>query len=255
MKAYGLINGMKIMEDKIKDGKKTRKISAHAGHRERMRKKFREQGIDCFEEHEVLEILLYFAVAQKNTNELAHSLLNTFGSLAGVLNAPEEELLRVPGVGDSTVMLLKFIPQLFRRYSESASQGVRRICTFEEAGEYFFPKFLGRENETVFLMLMDARGKILFCDVINEGSVNASNVYIRDVVRLAVRYNASSAVLAHNHPSGTCLPSTQDLETTRSVASALESVEVLLMDHIIVGGDNYLSLAESGILPDVFEKD
>ncbi len=166
---------------------------------------------------------------------------HTFGSLADVLNAPEEELLQVPGVGESTVMLLKFIPQLFRRYTESAKQGIRRICTFEEAGEYFFPKFVGRENEMVFLMLLDGRGKILYCDAINEGSVNASNIYIRDLVRLAVRYNASSAVLAHNHPSGTCLPSTQDLETTRAVASALESVEVLLMDHIIVGGENYLS--------------
>lgn len=235
-----------------KKTKKERKLSAHAGHRERMRKKFWEQGIDAFEDHEVLEILLYFAVSQKNTNELAHLLLHTFGSLADVLNAPEEELLRVPGVGESTVMLLKFIPQLFRRYSESAKQGIRRICTFEEAGEYFFPKFVGRENEMVFLMLLDGRGKILYCDAINEGSVNASNIYIRDLVRLAVRYNASSAVLAHNHPSGTCLPSTQDLETTRAVASALESVEVFLMDHIIVGGENYLSLAESGILPDVF---
>ena len=235
-----------------KKTKKERKLSAHAGHRERMRKKFWEQGIDAFEDHEVLEILLYFAVSQKNTNELAHLLLHTFGSLADVLNAPEEELLQVPGVGESTVMLLKFIPQLFRRYSESAKQGIRRICTFEEAGEYFFPKFVGRENEMVFLMLLDGRGKILYCDAINEGSVNASNIYIRDLVRLAVRYNASSAVLAHNHPSRTCLPSTQDLETTRAVASALESVEVLLMDHIIVGGENYLSLAESGILPDVF---
>ncbi len=232
--------------------KRKRKLSAHAGHRERMRKRFREQGIDAFEDHEVLEILLYFAVPQKNTNELAHLLLHTFGSLADVLNAPEEELSRVPGVGESTVMLLKFVPQLFRRYSESAKQGIRRICTFEEAGEYFFPKFLGRENEMVFLMLLDGRGKLLYCDAINEGSVNASNIYIRDVVRLAVRYNASSAVLAHNHPSGTCLPSTQDLETTRCVAAALQSVEVLLMDHIIVGGENYLSLAESGILPDVF---
>lgn len=239
--------GRDIMEEKRK-----RKLSAHAGHRERMRKRFREQGIDAFEDHEVLEILLYFAVPQKNTNELAHLLLHTFGSLADVLNAPEEELSRVPGVGESTVMLLKFIPQLFRRYSESAKQGIRRICTFEEAGEYFFPKFLGRENEMVFLMLLDGRGKLLYCDAINEGSVNASNIYIRDVVRLAVRYNASSAVLAHNHPSGTCLPSTQDLETTRCVAAALQSVEVLLMDHIIVGGENYLSLAESGILPDVF---
>ena len=154
----------------------------------------------------------------------------------------------MPGVGESTVMLLKFIPQLFRRYSESAKQGIRRICTFEEAGEYFFPKFVGRENEMVFLMLLDGRGKILYCDAINEGSVNASNIYIRDLVRLAVRYNASSAVLAHNHPSGNDRPSSHDITLTKKVQEAGRVLDITLLDHIVVCPNRYYSFGDNGML-------
>lgn len=226
--------------------------SAHAGHRSRMREKFMKRGIDEFQPHEILEMLLYFSIPQKNTNELAHRLLDRFGSLSGVFHAPAEELRKIPGIGDSSLMLLKFIPELCRKYREDLNRDVRRICSYEEAGEYLVRKFTGRENEVVVLMLLDSRGKILFCDVVSTGSVTAVNVYVKDVVRAAVRYNAVSAVLAHNHPSGECLPSRQDLDTTRWVWEALNSVEVSLIDHIIISGEDFISLAKSGVLPDIF---
>lgn len=239
-----------MMQKEKKPEEKT--ASAHAGHRSRMREKLMKNGIDGFQDHEVLEILLYFSIPQKNTNELAHRLLEWFGSLSGVLHAPSEELRKIPGVGESTVSLLKFIPELCRRYREDLNRNVRRICSYEEAGEYLVRKFTGRQNEVVVLMLLDSRGRILFCDTISSGSVTAVNVYIKDVVRAAVRYDAVSAVLAHNHPSGECLPSKQDLDITRWVWEALNSVEVTLTDHIIVSGEDFLSLAKSGILPDLF---
>lgn len=235
-----------------KEEEKKHSVSAHVGHRERMRNRFRSQGIDRFEDHEVLEMLLYFAIPQKNTNEMAHILLNRFGSISGVLDAPETELKKVPGIGEAAAMLLKFVPQLFRRYSESSKNATNRILTYREAAEYLQPKFFGRENEVVFLMLMDPKGKLLYCDMVNEGSVNACSVYVRDVVRLALQYNALSAVLAHNHPSGNCLPSAQDIATTRTVANALSGVDVVLMDHVIFSNPDYLSLAQSGFMEDLF---
>ena len=226
--------------------------SVHSGHRERMKELFLKTGLDSFSPHAVLELLLYYAIPQKDTNPIAHELIRRFGSLSGVFDAPMEELLKVNGIGKSAAVFLKMIPQLCRVYEESLDCGKKVICDYDEAGRLFVKKFIGRQNEVVMLMLLDSRERILYCDAINEGSATAANIYIKTIVRLAVRYNAVYAILAHNHPSGECLPSKQDLDTTRWVFEALETVEVRLIDHIIVGGNDYVSLANSKIMPELF---
>lgn len=229
--------------------------SMHGGHRERVKELFLKTGLDSFSPHAVIELLLYYAIPQKDTNPTAHELMRKFGSLSAVFDAPLEELMKVNGIGKSTAILIKMIPQLCRRYEEDLSCGQKTIYDYDEAGKLFAKKFIGRKNEVVMLMLLDSREKILYCDVVNEGSATAANIYIKTVVRLAVRYDAVYAILAHNHPSGECLPSKQDLDTTRWVFDALETVEVRLLDHIIVGGNNYISLANSRILPELFNEE
>lgn len=224
----------------------------HSGHRERMKELFLKTGLDSFSPHAVLELLLYYAIPQKDTNPIAHELIRRFGSISGVFDAPLEELLKVQGIGMSAAVFLKMIPQLCRVYEEDLDCGKKTICDYDEAGRLFVKKFIGRQNEVVMLMLLDSRERILYCDSVNEGSATAANIYIKTVVRLAVRYNAVYAILAHNHPSGECLPSKQDLDTTRWVFDALQTVEVRLIDHIIVGGNNYISIANSKILPELF---
>lgn len=220
----------------------------HDGHRNRMKEKFLKEGADAFHEHEILEILLYYAVPRKDTNPLAHKLLERFGSLAAVLDAPAE-VLQEFGLTQNAAVLLKLIPEISRVYMDSRSSNTG-IITEENIGERVLSKFVGRQNEIVVLMLLDGKGQKLYCDVVSKGSVNSSEIYVRKLLELAVKYNASTAVLAHNHPSGMALPSSRDIATTKTVKQALKLVGVRLADHIIVTDDDYMSMAQ---VEDYFE--
>lgn len=237
---------------KEKEGQGTPGLSVHTGHRERVKKKFLSEGLDRFEPHEVLELLLYYVIPQKDTNPTAHALLRKFGSLSGVFDAPFEELVKTEGVGKSAATLIKLIPQICRRYRENAGRDRQRVFSYEAAGRLLVDRFVGRSDEVVVLMLLDSRSNVIYCGVVSEGTATTANIYVRKIVRLAVQYNAVFAILAHNHPSGNCLPSKQDLESTRWVYQALQTVEVELADHMIVSGEDFLSIAKSGILPDLF---
>ncbi len=227
--------------------------SIHSGHRERMKNLFLTQGIDRFEPHEILELLLYYGIPLKDTNPIGHALLQKFGSLSGVFDAPFEELLQVDGVGKSAATLIKKIPELCRRYQENLNGDKNRIFGYDEAGKFLISQFIGRTNETVILMLLDSKSRMIYCGVVNEGSVITANIYIKKIVRLAVQYNAVYAILSHNHPSGNCMPSRQDLNSTQWIYEALQTVEVQLIDHVIVSGNDYLSIAKSGVMPEIFD--
>lgn len=229
--------------------------SLHSGHRERVKSQFLKNGLDSFQPHLVLELLLFYAIPFKDTNATAHLLLEKFGSLSGVFDAPFEELVRVEGVGRSAATLLKLIPQLSRRYQEDLDRDKTVIYSYDEAGKQLVNKFIGRQNEVVVLMLLDSKTRILFCDVVDEGAATSANIYIRKIVRLAVQYDASYAILSHNHPSGSCLPSKQDLSTTQWIYEALDTVEVRLIDHIIVSGNDFLSIAQCKLMPELFNQE
>ncbi|MDP4121037.1 MAG: JAB domain-containing protein [Bacillota bacterium] len=214
----------------------------HKGHRNRMKQKFIENGLDVFHSHEALEMLLYYAVPRKDTNELAHKLLEIFGSLSAIFDAPIG-LLKKAGLSESAAVYLKLIPEITRLYQEDKHQNYDKIITDENIGEILVKKFIGRENENVILLLMDSKGKELFCGIVSKGSVNASEIYIKKLIETAVLYNASTAVLAHNHPSGMALPSKKDLDTTKKISVALRLVGVQLSDHIIVADGDFVSLA------------
>lgn len=239
----------------LSGAKKTLPQNMHGGHRDRVKELFLKAGLDSFSPHAVLELLLFYAIPQKDTNLTAHELMKKFGSLSAVLDAPQEELMKVKGIGKSAAILIKMIPQLCRRYEEDLACGQKTIFDYDEAGKFLVKKFIGRGNEVVILMLLDSRERILYCDVVSEGNATAANIYIKTVVRLAARYDAVYAILAHNHPSGECLPSKQDLDTTRWVYDALGTVDVRLIDHIIVGGSDYVSLANSRVLPELFNQE
>lgn len=233
--------------------KKSSEKSVHSGHRERMKARFLKDGIDGFSPHEVLELLLYYAIPLKDTNPTGHALLKKFGSVAGVFNAPLEELTQVEGIGKSAATLLKLIPALSRVYQQSLNQNRSRIFSYEEAGKFLMSKFIGRSNETVVLMLLDSKSRMLYCDAVNEGTAVTANIYVKKIVRLAVQYNAVYAILSHNHPSGNCMPSRQDLDTTRWIYDALQTVEVQLTDHMIVSENDYFSIANSRMMPELFD--
>ena len=224
----------------------TDKKSVHDGHRQRLKDRYLRDGLDNFEEHQVLELLLFYSIPRRDTNTLAHDLINRFGSLSRVLEAPLEELTEIPGITPNGATLLKLIPDLGRYYHVSCAKREKILRDIEDCGNYLMPFFHDRKNETVFLLCLDAKCKVLTCEKVGEGSINSAGVPIRQIVETALRANATTAILAHNHPSGLAFPSYEDVQTTRRVAAALDAVEVILVDHIIVADGEWVSLAQSG---------
>ncbi len=222
-------------------------MSLHDGHRNRLRERFLREGLDGFNEHQVLEMLLFYCLPRKNTNEIAHELIRRFGSLASVLEASILELQEVPGVGEQAATFLKFSAAFSRYYMVSRSNAPGKSLTSTEAwSECLMPHFLGKTNEIVYLLCLDAKGKQLCCKMVNEGSVNTAGIQVRKLVEVALNSNASFAILAHNHPSGVALPSGDDVATTKTVATALRAVDVILLDHMIFAENDSISLVQSG---------
>lgn len=211
-----------------------------------MKRRFLEHGIESFEDHHVLEILLFYALPRVDVNPLAHRLLEQFGSLAAVFDAPPEELMKVPGVGRNTATLIKLIPQVARRYMISRASLIDILDTSEKAGKFLLPYFFGERDEVVYLVCLDAKCKVLNCRLMFRGSVNSASVSVRKIVETALAFNATSVILAHNHTSGIALPSREDQITTRQVEAALRAVDIKLADHIIVADEDFVSLADSG---------
>lgn len=225
--------------------------NVHKGHRQRMKSKFLLNGFDAFDQHEALEMLLYYAVPRCDTNPIAHRLLDNFGSLSAIFDAPVD-LLTDFGLSESTATLIKMIPEISRLYLDDKYNNKNKIIDFDNLIDYFSNKFIGRCEETVFLLLADAKGKEIYCGVISKGSLNSTDVPVRKVVDLSLRYNAKTAVIAHNHPSGVAIPSISDIDTTKMVYDALAHVNVLLADHIIIADGDGVSIAQSQLGEGVF---
>ena len=220
-------------------------MGVHDGHRKRLKTQFLIHGED-FHDHQLLELLLCYAIPQGDVNGLAHALLDQFGSLAGVFDALPPSLTRVDGVGEHTAVLLKLIPKLAGRYSTIRSSPGDILASSRAARDYLLPYFqTGPRNEMVYLVCMDAKYKVLGCHKLGEGTVNAADITPRRVVELALAHNASAVLLAHNHVSGLALPSNADLLTTETLARVLREVGVELADHLIFTEDDMVSLKDS----------
>ena len=218
----------------------------HAGHRQRLKDRFLQEGLDHFSQVNALELILFYCVPRKDTNPLAHKLLDHFGKLHHVLEASYDELMKVEGVNANIATYLTMIHAAGRYYVKNRSQENVILTTIEQCGEYLMPHFYGLQNETVFLLCLDAKCKVLSCKKVGEGSVNSASISIRKIVENALGSNAVSVVLAHNHPSGLAIPSTEDIQTTHRLGRALNAVEILLVDHIVVADDEFVSIVQSG---------
>lgn len=220
-------------------------MSIHNGHRARVKARFTKDGLDGFNEHQVLELLLFYAIPQRDTNEIAHNLLNRFGTLAQVIDAPIKELIKVEGISENAATFLSLIRQLERYYHVNRSLQTDILTSIDQCGEYLVPFFNGRKQEMVYLLCLDAKCKVLSCRVVEEGGVNSAGVSIRKIVDVALTENATSVVLAHNHPSGVALPSDEDVQSTMKIAQALHYVDVVLIDHIVVADGDFVSMLHS----------
>lgn len=221
-------------------------MSIHEGHRQRLKERFCKEGLENFDDLYVLELLLYYCIARKDTNPIAHRLLERFGSLQRVLEADKKSLMQIEGMGEHAAVFLTLIREVGRYYQIQSSQIGSVLGSVEACGKFMQPYFYGRDKETVYLLCLDAKCKVLCCKKVEEGSVNSANISIRKVVEAALSANASSVVLGHNHPSGLAVPSGEDIQTTKRLSSALQLVDITLVDHLIFAEDEFVSVAQSG---------
>lgn len=222
-------------------------MALHDGHRQRKKQRFLQYGLDSFADHEVLELLLFYAIPRRDTNETAHRLLEHFGTLKAVLMASVEELQKVEGVGESAAAFLHLLQAVGYRALRTAGDDTI-LNSVDSAGAYFQKLLRGERREVLYQVCLDAKGKVLSHKRLSSGTVSMAPVNVREVVENALYTDASGVLLAHNHPSGIALPSEDDRQITLQIRQALGTMGIELVDHIIVADNDFVSMAASGML-------
>ncbi len=223
-------------------------MGIHDGHRARLRASFLEHGLRSMNDINALELLLFYALPRRDTNETAHLLLERFGSLDGVFSAPIEELCEVEGVGEYAAALITLIPEIMKKARLSKVREIKQIKCSEDAGEYLLPYFMNEQDEVVYMLCLDAKRAVICCTEMGRGVVNTVDANIRRMVEKALKVKACSVIIAHNHPDGIAIPSREDDVFTKCLYDAMETVGIRLEDHIIVADEDYISVADSGIM-------
>jgi DNA repair protein RadC len=220
----------------------------HSGHRQRLKQRFLEEGLASFNEHQVLELLLYYSLPQGDTNELAHGLIESYGSLSAVLEANYEDLRQHKGLGAHSALLLTMLPHLMRYYQLARGKPKNVLRDRRDLVEYAKRLFIGEAQELVYLICLDARNNVIQAIKINAGALDNVSIELRAVAEAALRCKAKSVVLTHNHPAGSLKPSVADIALTKQLAALLGALAIAMLDHIIVANDKYVSFVEKGLL-------
>lgn len=243
------------------DGSDRMTQSIHNGHRERIREQYKTHGAAHFLDHQFLELLLTYAIPRRDTNALAHALLERFGSLEGVVTAEIGQLQLVEGIGESAAVYLRMQGDLFRRLllrRQEDARGNIRLTSPVAAARYAVSQLSLNTYETVLAVCLNAKKVVQSCETIQSGTLTEAQIYPRTIAEIALLRRAHGILLLHNHPSGDPSPSAEDAEATEAVRAALQSIGVQLFDHLIVGGEHAYSFSARAIIgttgaePDVF---
>ena len=226
-------------------------MGLHDGHRQRAKDRYRQLGADALADHELLELALFYAIPRQDTNETAHRLLKRFRSLQGVLQATPEELEKEEGVGRSAALLLCLIGDISRR-ARVTSLPEKILNSPDRTGAYFMELLTGQKRELLYQVCLDGKGKVLSCKCLSQGSADMTSLSIRQVVENALLSGAAGVVLGHNHPSGVALPSAEDRAATLQVRDALATMDIRLLDHIIIAENDFISMRDTASLKAIF---
>ena len=223
-------------------------MGVHDDHRRRLREDYEKNGLDSFNNINALELLLFYVIPRKDTNPLAHALLNRFGSLDAVFDAPLEELEAVEGIGHAAALFLHLVPDMARRYELERSLIKDTVTCTSDAADYLIPRFLYEDSERILLLTLDSHNRVLGCHEVGRGVVNGAETNTRIIAQYALADHAAAVILSHNHPGGNPEPSREDLDMTAQIYKAMHMLGIPLLDHVIIGGRGYVSLAERGFL-------
>ncbi len=208
----------------------------HEGHRERIREQYRKQGMNGMADHVVLEYLLTYVIPRKDVNGLAHRLLNTFGSLTGVLEADPQRLSAIDGVGEKTALFLHSLYDLHRRLTleTAGSRGAMRLENPESACRYALALSIGDRYETLRIICLDTTMKVLHTETLQVGTLSHVSFEPRRVIETALTHKARYLILTHNHPSGVIIPSADDIETAKMIEEIGSRLEIDVRDQLIL---------------------
>ena len=222
----------------------------HEGHRERLRERYSNNGVGAFTEHELLELLLTYAIPRRNTNELAHRLIDRFGSLHAVFSAEVAELTNIEGIGERAAVFLRLVGDSAALNAEAVGRQKQRmrILSPADAAAYALDLMRNERYESVYVVSLDKNMRLLHAERLMTGSLNEAPLYPRRVVELALMHRAASILLLHNHPSGDPTPSQADAEATEAVQKALNSIDIRLYDHLVVGEGGVYSFSRGGMI-------
>lgn len=222
-------------------------VNLNEGHRARLRERFRQdQSFDNFRDHEILELLMTYASPRRDTKNAAKNLLNTYGNLKGVFEAPPSQLMKTEGVGEVQATLLSMMLPLTRVVRKCEMMNPKQIANRKELEHYCMSMQLGKRTEEFWVICVNAQCRVLGQQKISSGSLSEVSAYPRMVMETVLNYNAHSVFFCHNHPGGTCAPSQEDVATTLQLQRMLSTVDVLVLDHMIIAGDKAYSMAQRG---------
>ncbi len=231
------------MAKNIKGSK--RDADLHKLHRSRMRESFRTSGFNGFHEHNILEMLLFYSIPRIDTNEIAHRLLNNFGSLHGVFDADIEQLVTVPGIGIEAATLIKFFPAVFKAYELSKSRDKCSILDSQTAVEYLSGYFKTATSEILVALFLDAQGVPINQFEYTQYKIDEVDIDLSNLTRLALLNRAKGVILAHNHVTGFANPSNNDIEFTEMLAKQLKTVDITLCEHLIFANNDICCLSKN----------
>ena len=218
----------------------------HEGHRKRLREEMIKLDFpEAAPPHKILEILLFYGIPRKDTNPIAHTLLKKFGSVSAVLEADPQDLYEVKGMTQNAVALIKTVLPIARIANNEMDKGGYRFDDMDQFGEHLVRRFHGHNKEIFILSGFDKNGKHFFDEIIANGDTENVTVSVKNIVKVVIRRNPVSVVVSHNHVDGPALPSVADIRMTESLKYTLEQISVRLVDHIIVAGDDYVSIRQS----------
>ena len=223
--------------------------NVHSGHRERMRKKILTYGAKSLEDHELLEVLLYYCIPQRNTNPLAHKIINEYGSLLNLMDANVHDLIKRCKLSERTAILINLIPEFVSRYSaQKWDKDKLNLLDIDTVGEYAKSLLSTQKKELFYMFCLDTQGNLIKSELVSEGEVNETDVNLRRIAELALKNNTSSVILAHNHPGGSFMVSNSDINATSRIIHALELMNITVYDHIIVVHNSYISFVKVGLM-------
>jgi DNA repair protein RadC len=218
------------------------------GHRERLRQRFVEGGADAMPDYELLEMVLFRAVLRADTKPMAKSLLHRFGSFAEVISAPRERLLEVDGVGDAIVTELKIVQAAALRLAKGQVRKIPVLSSWNAILDYVRAAMAFEEREQFRLLFLDKKNQLIADEVQQEGTVDHTPVYVREVIKRALELSATAIILVHNHPSGDPTPSMADVDMTKKIIAAADKMGIVVHDHIIIGRNGHTSLRGQGLI-------